>query len=175
MRIAAPITLFACLALALPAGAQARGGCAHANASIAAAGGDGQAHAILCLINWARSSHGLRRLHASGPLRRAAERHSADMVRRRYFDHTGPRGDNPMRRVRRAGYHPGTLGETIAYGDGSYGTAAMTVHGWLHSAEHRRILLDPVLRDIGIGVAAGTPDPGAGDGGITVTADLGRR
>ena len=32
MRIAAPITLFACLALALPAGAQARGGCAHATA-----------------------------------------------------------------------------------------------------------------------------------------------
>lgn len=165
------LTIFA---LAAPASASARG-CADANASIASAGSGGQAHAMLCLINWARASHGLARLRTSRRLERAATAHSADMVRRRYFDHMSPGGSDPFQRMRRAGYHGSTMGETIAYGGGSLGTAAETVDGWLHSAGHRRILLNANMREIGIGVAAGTPDSGAGADGITATADLGRR
>ena len=174
MRRALFTTLLAAGALALPGVASARG-CADAQASVASAGTAGQAHAVLCLINHARVSHGLPRLRANAALDRAALGHSGDMVRRRFFDHTSPGGSDPFRRARRAGYRGLWLGETIAYGGGSLGTAAVTVRGWLDSPPHRRILLARDLRDIGIGIAEGTPDPAAGDDGITVTADIGAR
>jgi uncharacterized protein YkwD len=164
----------AAAALLVPAASADVRGCADANASIARAGVSGQTHAMRCLINWARASHGLRRLRESPRLDRAATRHSSDMVRRRYFEHVSPGGGGLVRRARRAGYHGIHLGEAIAWGTGGYATAAMTVSEWLHSAPHRRILLNPRLRDLGIGISSGTPDAGVHDDGITVTADLGR-
>lgn len=175
MRRALLISL-AAGALLLPAPPAAiAGGCAGANASIASAGTAGQAHAIRCLINRARAARGLRRLRASRSLARAARRHSRDMVRRSYFDHVSPGGGSPLRRARRAGWRGATLGETLACGAGGYATAAATVRGWLRSRAHRRILLSRRLRVIGIGVAAGMPQRRWGDGGITVTADVGAR
>ena len=44
---------------------------------------------------------------------------------------------------------------------------------WLHSAEHRAILLSPRFREVGIGLAIGAP--GTGEGGATVAADFGAR
>lgn len=167
-------TLLVAGALGFPGAASARG-CADAHASVAAAGTAGQAHAVLCLVNHARVSHGLRRLRASAALARAARAHSGDMVRRGYFDHRSPGGSDPLRRARRAGWRGVALGETIAYGGGGLGTAAVTVRGWLDSPPHRHILLAPNLREIGIGVAEGLPERGAGDDGITVTADIGAR
>ena len=128
-----------------------------------------------CLINWARASHGLRRLRESPRLDRAATRHS-----QRHGSPALLRAREPRAAAacdagpRRAGYHGEHLGEAIAYGTGGYATAAVTVREWLHSAAHRRILLDPRLRDLGIGISSGTPHAGAHDDGITVTADLGR-
>lgn len=173
MRHMVVTTLLVAGALAFPGAASARG-CADAHASVAAAGTAGQAHAVLCLINHARVSHGLPRLRASAALTRAARAHSGDMVRRRYFDHTSPGGSDPLQRARRAGWRGYALGETIAYGGGALGTAAVTVRGWLDSPPHRRILLRRGLREIGIGVATGMPDGEAGDG-MTVTADVGAR
>jgi uncharacterized protein YkwD len=173
MRRATLITLAAGALLAQAAPAAHARACADAHASVASAGTAGQARAIRCLINRARAARGLRRLRASRPLGRAARAHSHDMVRRRYFDHVSPGGSSPLRRARRAGWRGSTLGETIACGADGHATAAATVRRWLRSGMHRRILLLRRLRAIGIGVAAGMPEPRWGDGGITVTADIG--
>lgn len=135
---------------------------------------DDRAEAIRCLINRERAERDLPSLRANAKLADAASDHSRDMVRRRFFDHVSPGGSTPARRVIRAGYDWTSLGETIAWGTGSKGTAAGTVARWMDSPPHRRILLEARLRDIGIGVAHGAPVRGAW-GGTTVTADLGRR
>lgn len=174
MRRAVLIMLAASALLVHAAPAARAAGCSDAHASVGSAGTAGQARAIRCLINRARAARGLARLRASGSLGRAARRHSRDMVRRSYFDHVSPGGGSPLRRARRAGWRGDTLGEAIACGTGEHATAAATVRGWLRSRPHRRILLSRRLRVIGVGVAAGMPQPRWG-GGITVTADVGAR
>jgi uncharacterized protein YkwD len=60
-------------------------------------------------------------------------------------------------RVRRAGYDWTMLGENVAAG---YRTPASVVRGWMHSAGHRRNILNCRYRHIGVGYAVsdrGTP------------------
>jgi uncharacterized protein YkwD len=141
----------------------------------ASGAGKRAAHTIVCLINAQRARHGLPRLNPRGDLARAARRHARDMVRRGYFDHRSPGGSSPASRAADAGYHAVTIAENLAFGAGSWGTPAGTVAQWLGSPPHRRALLSPRLRDIGIGVAGGCPTAGYRDVGTTVAATLGRR
>lgn len=130
-------------------------------------------HAVHCLVNSARAAHGLPRLRSSRTLARAASRHARDMVRREFFEHTSPGGSTPATRARRAGYRGRSIGETIAFAVPT-ATPARTVRGWLRSAAHRRILLNPAMRDVGIGIARGTPLPGRSTRrGATVVLDAG--
>ncbi len=150
------------------AGAQT---CPGAHASQAEAGAIAQARTVRCLLNVERASHGLPALHANARLTTAAARHSRAMVRSDVFDHNAP-DSTPEQRVRRAGYHFTSLGETIAWGTGPYATPAGTVQRWMASPPHRRIILTASLRDVGVGVTFGAPVPGR-SGGATVTADFG--
>jgi uncharacterized protein YkwD len=130
---------------------------------------------LLHLLNAQRAARGLPALRADRRLARAARAHSADMVRRRYFDHASPEGEHVVARVRRTGWLHGRrrwfLAENLAWGIGRPGTAAGVVRAWMHSPAHRRILLRRVYRRVGIGVAAGTPFDRSR--GATVTADFG--
>src|SRR4051794_26834147 len=125
-------------------------------AAPAAAAGPGR---VLRLVNRQRARHGLAPLRADRRLARAARGHSRDMVRRGYFAHASPAGEHVVGRVRRTGWlsgrHGWWLGENLAWGIGRPGTSAGVVRAWMHSPEHRRILLGRVYRWIGIGVAAG--------------------
>ena len=125
----------------------------------ASGAGSRREHTIVCLINALRSRHGLRRMHKSAALARAARRHARDMARRDYFDHHSPEGTTPLARAQRAGYRPRRLAENLAWGTGSWGTPAGTVAQWLDSPGHRRAMLDPRLRDLGIGAVAGSARP----------------
>ena len=49
------------------------------------------------------------------------------------------------------------------------------VAGWIASPTHHRILLGRDFRDVGVGVAAGTPPTTGGRGGVTYTLDTGVR
>lgn len=133
--------------------------------------------AVLCLVNRHRDRQGLRPLRASKLLNRAAQGHSADMVRRGYFAHESPEGGTLTQRVRRTGFLAGAraweLGEAIGWAGGSAATPASMVRMWLDSPPHRAILLDRSFRLVGIGVADGTP-AGTADG-ATFTLDAGRR
>lgn len=125
-------------------------------------------HAVRCLVNNARAAHGLRRLRVSRTLARAAAGHARDMVRRDFFEHTSPGGSTPSDRALRAGYRGLYVGETIAFAVGDDATPAGAVRGWLESAPHRRVVLDPDMRHIGVGIAGGGTTEGA-----TIVLDVG--
>ena len=133
--------------------------------------------ATLCAINRLRSRRGLRPLRHDPYLQRAAARHAADMVRRRYFSHHSPEGLSSYDRIRRAGYLRGaeywTLAEVLAWEHRPGPSPADTVRAWMRSPGHRHALLLASVREIGVAVVHGTP---AGNrGGATWAANLGRR
>jgi uncharacterized protein YkwD len=150
--------------------------CARADAVPGQASSADLARAIVCVSNAERRGHGLRKLRVDSLLSKAARRHSLDMVRRGYFAHTGPSGDTFVQRIRSAGYlssvHRWLVGENLAWGWGASGSPGGIVKAWLRSPEHRKILLRPSYREIGVGVALGGPRPQAAPE-ATFTADFG--
>lgn len=131
--------------------------------------------ATLCLINAERRSHGLRKLRGHAKLVRAARRHSRDMVRRGYFEHTSPQGSTMSARVSRAGYSRwASLGENIAWGSGSLSTPHSIVRSWMNSSGHRANILHSRFREIGVGIALGAPQRTSGRA-ATYTTDFGVR
>jgi uncharacterized protein YkwD len=109
---------------------------------------------VLVLFNEQRAAHGLKPLTIDDKLTRAADSHSADMLNRGYFAHDGPREKWDVR-VRRY-VQRSLIGEILSEGSGYYATPAGMVHAWMHSPEHRRVILTPELRLVGLGVATGT-------------------
>lgn len=134
--------------------------------------------AVLCLHNRERSARGLPLLRENSKLRRAAEGHSGDMVTSRYFAHESLSGADMADRILRTGYARGrawSLGENIAWGTGSLGTAAEIQRAWMESPGHRANILRRQFREIGIGIAVGAPVDAGGLEGATYTADFGVR
>jgi uncharacterized protein YkwD len=129
---------------------------------------------VLCLVNRERTSRGLRRLHASSKLAKAAKGHSRDMVRRGYFDHVSPGGGTMQDRIKQTGWFSGgrsyAFAENIAWGSGQLGSPQSIVEGWMHSAGHRHNILNGQYAELGVGVAVGTPED---YDGATYTTDFG--
>lgn len=116
-------------------------------------------------INRARVANGVPPLRVGPRLQRAARSHSRTMARTGSFAH-----GNWYRRLRRHGVKASFVGETIAWGVGSSGTAAGIVASWLASPPHRATMLDRGFRRVGVGIAVGTMD---GVAGVSVaTADF---
>jgi len=128
-------------------------------------------------INQERAGRQLRGLGADQRLTLAAVRHARDMVRRGYFSHVIPGGRRMTSRVQATGYLRNArswwLGETLAWGTGDRSTPAAIVAAWMDSAAHRRVLLGRQYREVGIGVALGTPFVSARDDAATYAAELG--
>ena len=179
-RRAPLLALLVVLVLAVgPGAAPARAsGCAYAAASARVIGVAAARRAVECVVNARRRAHGRRPLSWSGRLGLAAERYSLDMVARRFFAHVSPDGATLVGRVRRTGYLRGArswmLGEDIGWAEDPIATASSIVRSWMHSPPHRSVLLDRRFRHVGVGVAAGVPDPSAGRG-ATFVMDVGRR
>jgi uncharacterized protein YkwD len=152
--------------------------CAHASASPSHLSAVAAAHALQCLINGVRAQHGLKAVRANGRLGLAARRHAGDMAAHDFFAHESPGGTTVSSRIRSAGYLGGRvrewwLGEALAWGRASAGAPRAILRGLLGSPPHRRILLDPNFRDLGVGVAMGAPS-GSDAGALTVDLDFGR-
>ena len=111
---------------------------------------DSEERALCQQVNALRSQRGLAPLRASVTLTRAARWLSADMARNDYLDHTDSRGRNFSKRLTAFGYKGTTRAENISGGSGS---AAATLSDWQSSALHRRNLLNPSLKVVGIGRA----------------------
>jgi uncharacterized protein YkwD len=160
------------LTLAAPASARSTA-CANADVVVTAENRSKVSRAIRCLITQERTSRGLRALRPQAGLRIAARRYATTLVRRGEFDHVIPGVPDLTGRLRAAGYRTFvTAGENLAWAEGEIATARTVVQGWLDSPPHKENMLRAAYREVGIGVALGTPE---GTQGITVTALFGRR
>jgi uncharacterized protein YkwD len=179
------IRAFACGALlatfgligATSAHAATRTDCPDADTALTAANTSDVRAAVLCLINGDRTQRNLTPLRENAKLRSAAVAHSSDMVRNGYFAHTAPNGDTFVDRILDARYttrnQDWSLGENLAWGTGSLGTARGVQSAWMRSSGHRANILKPAYRELGIGIRAGVPaDAGVG---ATFTTDFGVR
>jgi uncharacterized protein YkwD len=117
----------------------------------AAAPGAVKLGAMQCLVNWARRSHGLGQLRDSNRLDRSSRLRALAIRRCQQFSHT-PCGQSFGTVFTRAGYRASRIGENIAWGGGPLGSARSTFERWLASPAHRRTLLTPAWRDLGVGV-----------------------
>jgi uncharacterized protein YkwD len=169
--------LLAILATAFCVGPASAATCAQGDAEPGVASQRAIVVATLCLINEERHARGLPRVSMSRLLTYAARRHSRDMVRRRYFAHQAPGGPDLVQRVRGSGYLRAArgwhLGENLGWGTPGRSSASAMVRAWMLSPPHRRAILTPAYRDVGIGIVAGIPSA-AGRGG-TYTVDFGAR
>jgi uncharacterized protein YkwD len=133
---------------------------------------------VLALVNHVRATHGLARLRIVSSLERASRAHSREMVGRDYFSHSSYSGTSFSTRLIRfgfspAGYRSWAVGEDIAYGSGSRGTAAAIFRAWMRSPSHRAVILTARYRSVGVGRAAGTYKGTAGV--VFFTLDCGVR
>lgn len=177
------VVLLALLALAAlpvaPASAAAR--CPGARVVPTARTLDAARAATTCLVNRERTKRGLRMLGTNASLQSSADAYAHDMVRRSFFAHVSPTGETLTERIRQeTRYLTGALrweiGENLAWGTGSLATPAQIVAGWMRSPGHRRNILHPAFREMGLGVALGTPvGASAASGAATYANQFGRR
>jgi uncharacterized protein YkwD len=132
--------------------------------------------AIVCLHNQIRADRGLAVLDTDATLRKVADGHSADMVDSGYFEHTTPRGVTMVDRIKGSGYvRPSRgwmIGENLEWGTGTLATPRGAMKAWMNSPGHRANILQRGYRELGVGIALGTPKAGL-SGGATYTVDFG--
>ena len=181
-RLLLAILLAACVVAVLPSAADAaqrkRAECENTTLQPAPGNIGDVRDAVLCLHNRERAARGLPLLKENPKLRRAAQGHSNDMVAGGFFAHESPSGADMADRILGTGYaqgHGWSLGENIAWGTGSLGTAAEIQRAWMNSPGHRANILRRQFREIGIGIAVGAPVDAGGLQGATYTADFGVR
>jgi uncharacterized protein YkwD len=109
---------------------------------------------VLTLLNEIRAQHHLPAFTLSAPLRDAARAHSLDMFRRGYFEHNSPEETATARIARYL--KSARKSENIGWGIGLLGSPPGLVYGWMESPAHRAVILDPALRQVGLGVVLGT-------------------
>ncbi len=99
--------------------------------------------ALVRAMNQVRAGYGLPALHSSAGLARAADAHSASMLRRNVMSH-GAFTSRVRRYVR---LH--RVGENLAWMSRCDPNAIVRM--WLNSAPHRRVMLSRSFRRVGVG------------------------
>lgn len=135
---------------------------------------------VLDRVNLVRVRYGREPLVSSAGLTASAELHSARMVARGFFDHEAPGEAAFWHRIERfypsAGYDYWAVGENLAYGS-PFLEASEALQEWLASGSHRRNLLWPKWREVGVAAVHVQSAPGVfeGDPVTVITLDLGVR
>ena len=109
---------------------------------------------VIQLVNVQRAKVGCRALVLDARLSRAAQAHSIDMAKRRYFSHTSLDGRTFAQRIRAQGYTCSLIGENIAAG---YPTPKAVMDAWMKSPGHKANILSCRYKAIGVGSAVGGP------------------
>jgi uncharacterized protein YkwD len=135
---------------------------------------------VLSAINAFRREQGLPVLRASRALALAALGHSTSMAEHGFFRHAGWDGSPFWRRIK-PNYppQPGTpwgVGENMVWAAPGL-SADQALRMWLNSPPHRKNLLTPAWRDVGLGAVHALAAPGVYQGlDVTIlTADFGVR
>jgi uncharacterized protein YkwD len=163
-----------------PSAARAGAGCA--NAHLRPNGHNTAAidAATLCLIDGVRAAHGLRALRSNAQLGTVAAGQVASMLRWNYFADVRPSGQTPLALVVVTPYraHAASIsvGQNIAWANGSYTTPAHVVTDWMASPPHREIMLSSELHDAGVAVMSALPSVlHAGRRGAVYAVEFGAR
>jgi uncharacterized protein YkwD len=110
------------------------------------AGADYPDHYMLRKINNARHAHGLGKLHVSRNLMHSAGAYARYMMSHQYFGHSS--------RIRASSrWH--RLGEILEIQYGMRPHVKRAYRCWMHSSEHRNIILDGGWSSMGAGRASG--------------------
>ena len=80
-------------------------------------------------------------------LEEAAYKHSADMVKKKFFSHYAPDGSRGGVRLQRVGYAWKTYGENIGQG---YKTEKEMLKGWLNSPGHCKNIMSKSFKEMGV-------------------------
>lgn len=106
------------------------------------------------LVNREREKKGLTALKWSDDLADVARKHSEEMAKFRYVEHTDREGREVAERARDAGLIDWrAIGENIAYNNGYQTPVDQAVAGWMTSEHHRDNILSDLWGETGIGVA----------------------
>lgn len=116
---------------------------------------------ILDLVNDERAKVGADPLRINEQLDRAADLHSQDQASMDRMTHSGSDGSSLGDRITDSGYNWSRAAEnvsqvaldadTVMYG--GQGFQNIGIVGWMDSSGHKQNILDPNLKDIGIGYA----------------------
>ncbi|MBD2462055.1 CAP domain-containing protein [Oscillatoria sp. FACHB-1407] len=115
------------------------------------------AYRVVELTNFFRDRNGLAPLAINTQLSTTAQNFSRQLALGDFLDHNAPDGSTIESRIRASGYQPQWWAENIAAG---YATPDQVVQEWINSEGHRRNILSPELREIGVGFFNLSPDPG---------------
>jgi uncharacterized protein YkwD len=137
-----------------------------------------EAH-VLAAINDLRRAQGLLPLRLNAALAGVASRHSLSMAEHGFFEHASLDGSTCSKRVQAA--YPRNhsrfwrVGENLAWASPRM-SPRQALGLWLASPRHRKILLSPLWRDVGLGaVHAAAGGVYAGRAVTILTADFGVR
>lgn len=123
--------------------------------------------ATLCLLNVERTKHGLRELRENKKARKAAKRHTRVMLKKDCFAHLCPGELDLGQRFEKVGYTAcgcsWSVGENIAWGQGSLASPRKIVEAWMNSSGHRANILNRSFEHIGIAIKRGAPNGGGSD------------
>lgn len=104
---------------------------------------------LLRRVNLLRRAHGVPEVRGDPALDLVAQRYSERMAREGFFTHVAPDGSDLEARLKSAGYRHQGAGENLGLASGP-----LAAHfGIEQSPGHRRNLLDPRHRALGIGIA----------------------
>src|SRR4028119_834567 len=103
---------------------------------------------LLELTNLERSKLRFSPLTFNTQLLNAAATHSQNMALQDFFSHTGKDGSSLGSRISATGYQFSAAAENIAAGSS---TPQQVVSSWMNSSGHRANILNPNLKEIGIG------------------------
>ena len=111
----------------------------------------------LDLHNETRRANALPELCVHPMLTASARAHSREMLDKGFLSHDSFDGQPFYTRIAGFGYtQPRALAENAGWGSGALAEAGNMFERWMHSDTHRPNILDARLREVGIGVAAGT-------------------
>jgi hypothetical protein len=152
-------TLAVTFVLAFALAGEARGGHAKGDRLLAPASfcTGTSINVMACLVQYAREHVGLPPLRESGTLDRAGQLKVDADIRCQQFTHT-PCSQRFEAAFAAAGYPLGTslsVGENLAWGQGSGGSPREVMRAWLASAEHRSNLLSAHWKTLGIASHSG--------------------
>jgi uncharacterized protein YkwD len=122
------------------------------------------ASSLLAEVNRIRTANGLRPLVFSRSLTKAATAHAQALAASGQFTHAWPTNGKVFGTWIRSfysaqGFRAWSAGENLLWASPGISPAS-AVQQWLASPAHRRVMLTPSWRDLGIGVVSAVAAPG---------------